>query len=76
MKQEQIFEAAMSDLEGCVKDRKGEGFFAADIKMPTGAARQKQAQDAWLKGKNAINEYITIANTGLMRELNKIDLLE
>ena len=33
---------AMKGLEGCVKDMKGEGFFAADIKMPTGSDRKKQ----------------------------------
>ena len=32
----------MKGLEGCVKDMKGEGFFAADIKMPTGNDRKKQ----------------------------------
>ena len=32
----------MKSLEGCVKDMKGEGFFAADIKMPTGADKKKQ----------------------------------
>lgn len=32
----------MKGLEGCVKDMKGEGFFAADIKMPKGADRKKQ----------------------------------
>lgn len=32
----------MKGLEGCVKDMKGEGFFAADIKMPTGSDRKKQ----------------------------------
>jgi len=75
MQQEELFAAAMGELEGCVKDRKGEGFFAADIKMPQGAARKKQGQEAWTKGKAAINEYITIANKGLMLELNKIDTI-
>ena len=32
----------MKGLEGCIKNMKGEGFFAADIKMPTGAARKAQ----------------------------------
>jgi hypothetical protein len=36
-------------IPGCIKDRKGEGFFAADIKMPTGSARKKQAQDAFAR---------------------------
>lgn len=34
----------MKGLEGCVKNMKGEGFFAADIKMPTGADRKKQVR--------------------------------
>jgi len=46
-----IFEVAMKSLENCVKDVKGEGFFAADIKMPTGAAKKKQGQEAWKAGK-------------------------
>lgn len=33
---------AMKGLEGSVKDMKGEGFFAADIKMPTGDAKKAQ----------------------------------
>lgn len=37
---------AMKGLEGSVKDMKGEGFFAADIKMPTGADKKKQV-DFW-----------------------------
>lgn len=73
MKQEVLFQQAMSDLEGCIKDRKGEGFFAADIKMPTGKARVAQANDAYARAKDALNTYIEIANTGLMFELNKID---
>jgi hypothetical protein len=39
---ETTFELAMGDLEGCVKDRKGDGFFAQEIKIPTGEARKKQ----------------------------------
>ena len=70
--QEQAFEKAMGELEGCVKDRKGEGFFAADIKMPTGAARKKQAQEAYASGKKALNAYVKLANAGLMLELNKL----
>lgn len=70
--QEKAFEAAMGELEGCVKDKKGEGFFAADIKMPTGEARKKQALEAYAKGKDALNEYVKIANAGLMLELNKL----
>ena len=100
---------------GCIKDRKGSGFFAPDIKMPTGAARKEQvtfqlilsyhscgwfqfeevfnsyalmpgwmcccfspgfsifkALGAWARGKEAINQYVEIANTGLMLELNKL----
>jgi hypothetical protein len=34
----------MKGLEGCVKDMKGDGFFAADIKMPTGDARKIQVR--------------------------------
>ena len=34
----------MKGLEGCIKNMKGEGFFAADIKMPTGAARKAQVK--------------------------------
>jgi len=43
------FSQAMVSLEGCVKDLKGEGFFAPTIKMPTGEARTKQVGDhnAW-----------------------------
>ena len=33
---------AMKGLQGSVKDMKGEGFFAADIKMPTGDAKKAQ----------------------------------
>jgi hypothetical protein len=69
------FTAAMGELEGCVKDRKGEGFFAADIKMPTGEARTEQAKKAWAAGKEALNGYIATANDGLMLELNKIDTI-
>lgn len=65
----------MTDLEGSTRDLKGKGFFAPDIKMPVGEARKKQAQESWEKGKKALNEYITIANTGLMLELNKIDTI-
>lgn len=39
------FVSAMSELEGCIKDRKGEGFFAPDIKMPTGSERTQQVSD-------------------------------
>eukprot|EP01035_Chromulina_nebulosa_P019782 gene19782-25722_t len=73
MAQEAAFEAEMFKLEGCIKDQKGEGFFAPDIKMPTGPARKYQAEEAWLNGKEALNKYIQIANDGLMFELNKIN---
>lgn len=33
---------AMKGLQGSVKDMKGEGFFAPDIKMPTGDAKKAQ----------------------------------
>ena len=72
LEQEQTFEAAMAALDSSVNDKKG-GFLQADTKAPTGAARKKAATDAWLDGKKAINEYIRIANEGMMRELNKID---
>lgn len=67
------FEKAMVGLEGCTKDMKGEGFFAATTKMPTGAARVKQAKQSWEAGKLAINNYIDTFNDGLMLELNKLD---
>lgn len=75
MEQEALFEEAMGTLEGCIKDRKGNGFFAADIKMPTGAAKKKQALESYAKAKAALNEYITIGNNGLMLELNKIETI-
>lgn len=75
MEQEALFEEAMGNLEGCIKDRKGNGFFAADIKMPTGAAKKKQASESYAKAKEALNEYIKIGNNGLMLELNKIDTI-
>jgi len=72
--QEVAFETAMAELEGCVKDRKGEGFFAQTIKMPTGEARKKQAKEAYANGMKALDEYVRILNEGLMLELNKIPL--
>jgi hypothetical protein len=75
MKQEEVFAAAMGELEGCVKDRKGAGFFDPVIKSPTGDARKKQATEAYASGKTALNEYIRLANEGLMRELNTIDTI-
>jgi hypothetical protein len=75
MEQEALFEEAMGTLEGCIKDRKGNGFFAADIKMPTGAAKKTQALESYAKAKAALNEYITIGNSGLMLELNKIETI-
>lgn len=41
VEQEVAFEGAMKGLLNCVQDLPGEGFFAAPIKMPTGAARTK-----------------------------------
>lgn len=73
--QELVFETAMGELEGCIKDRKGEGFFAPDIKMPKGADRKKQAQKAYSDGKVALNEYVRIMNDGLMLELNKLNTI-
>ena len=72
LEQEQTFEAAMAALDSSVNDKKG-GFLQSDTLAPTGEARKKAATEAWLDGKKAINEYIRIANEGLMRELNKID---
>ena len=74
MEQEKTFEAAMAALDTSVNDKKG-GFFGGETKAPTGEARKKAATEAWLDGKKALNEYIRIANEGLMRELNKIDLM-
>jgi hypothetical protein len=73
LEKEKAFEAAMSELEGCIKDRRGEGFFAPDIKMPKGAERTKQAQKAYDAGKLALNEYVEAMNDGLMLELNKLN---
>jgi len=70
-----VFKSAMDELEGCIKDRPGQGFFAAKIKAPTGAAKKKQALEAFKKGKEAYNEYIKIANDGLMLELTKLDAM-
>ena len=68
------FETVIGDLEGCIKDRKGDGFlfFAKDIKMPTGAERKKQALTAYAAGKTILNDYVNILNDGLMLELNKL----
>jgi len=74
MEQEVAFETAVSDLEGCIKDRKGEGLFASTIKMPVGEARTKQAKEAYAKGSAALDEYVRILDEGLMLELNKIPL--
>jgi hypothetical protein len=73
MTQTDLFTAAMSDLEGCVKDRP-DGFFAVK-KAPEGAERKKQALDAYNRGRDALNEYIRIVNDGLMREVNKIETM-
>ena len=70
--QEAAFEAAMTVLDNAVNDKKG-GFFGGEVKAPTGAARKNLAVQAYADGKAALNEYIRIANEGLMRELNKID---
>jgi len=42
LEQKDIFETAMGDLEGCIKDRREGGLFGKDIKMPTGSARKTQ----------------------------------
>ena len=70
--QKQAFETAMIALDSAVNDKKG-GFFGGEVKAPTGAERKKLAAQAYADGKTALNEYIRIANEGLMRELNKID---
>lgn len=67
------FKIAMKSMEGCFKDMKGEGFFAADIKKPTGGAKKKQALQAWADGRKALKEYVDIFNAGLMREVNTIE---
>eukprot|EP00600_Ochromonadales_sp_CCMP1393_P009591 CAMPEP_0174975654 /NCGR_PEP_ID=MMETSP0004_2-20121128/12567_1 /TAXON_ID=420556 /ORGANISM="Ochromonas sp., Strain CCMP1393" /LENGTH=229 /DNA_ID=CAMNT_0016226537 /DNA_START=58 /DNA_END=747 /DNA_ORIENTATION=- len=73
--QQENFATAMKSLEGCTKNMKGEGFFAPDIKMPTGGARDKQANEAWKAGKEALNAYLGIFNDGLMLELNKLETI-
>lgn len=42
MQQLELFRAALNDLEGSVKDRQQEGFFAPVVKAPQGAERKKQ----------------------------------
>lgn len=41
------FKVAMDDLEGCVKNRNGGGFFASEIKMPTGQAKKNQVESCY-----------------------------
>lgn len=72
LEQEQLFATSLRELEGSVKDIKGEGFFDPVVKAPTGAARKQAALAAWTKGKDALNEYVRLANDGLMFELNKL----
>ena len=75
MEQEQAFEAACRTLEGTTKDLKdGPYFFSGTIKMPTGAARKKQAQEGLKTATEAYNKFVTITNKGLMLELNKLPL--
>ena len=66
------FKSAMFKMENCFKDMKGEGFFAADIKKPTGNDKKKQALEAWGAGTKALDAYVDIFNLGLMREVNTI----
>ena len=73
VEQEQKFEAAMASLDSSVNDKAGGFLGTGGSKAPTGAARKTQAQQAWADGKAALNSYISIANEGLMLELNKID---
>lgn len=75
MEKELKFEEAMKLLQGTTKDMKGDGWFAADIKMPTGTARKKQAQEALQTAKETYNEFVVIMNKGLMMELNKLDTI-
>ena len=70
MEQEQAFESAMQELEKCASVTKGQGFFASDVPA---SKDKKLAKKAFDDGKKALNEYIKIANDGLMLELNKID---
>ena len=72
MEQEVAFEAAMTQLQGCASVTKGSGFFASDIPA---SKDKKVAKKAYEDGKKALNEYLTIVNTGLMLELNKIDTI-
>ena len=75
MDQEQAFEQAFRLLEGTTKDLKdGDFFFSPTIKMPTGAARKKQAQEGLKSATEAYNKFVTITNKGLMMELNKLPL--
>jgi hypothetical protein len=75
LEQEQAFEKAMRLLEGTTRDMKdGEFFFSPTIKMPTGAERKEQAKEGYAEAVQAYNKYITVANKGLMMELNKLPL--
>lgn len=73
MEQEVAVEEALKLLQGCTQDMKGEGFFAAKIKMPTGGERKIQAQKGYDMLRSALNTYIDITNKGLMLELNKLE---
>jgi hypothetical protein len=73
MEQEAAVEEALRLLQGCTQDMKGDGFFAAKIKMPTGKERKEQLQKGYDMLKNALNMYVNIANKGLMLELNKLE---
>ena len=60
---------------GCVRPLKGEGFFAADIPVPKGAERKKQAIEAYKAGKIALNNYVKTVNLGLMQvRTNYVDI--
>ena len=67
------FKKAMFKMENCFKDMKEGGFFSATLKKPTGGEKKKQALQAWKEGKEALDEYISIFNLGLMREVNPIE---
>jgi len=55
LEQKDIFETAMGDLEGCVKDRREGGLFGKEIKMPTGSARKTQVSIYWFHFYTNIN---------------------
>mmetsp|Transcript_9437 Transcript_9437/g.25114 ORF Transcript_9437/g.25114 Transcript_9437/m.25114 type:complete len:285 (+) Transcript_9437:98-952(+) len=67
---EETLEAQMKRLKAIASG----GKLSAD-KQNDGMDRQTAALDAWQKGRDAINEYISKANTALSRELRKLDTI-